>query len=54
MENINNLQSPLINEGLNQEEIKARVELGLINKKSKGSSKTIVGIIFSNIFTFLT
>ncbi len=52
MENINNLQSPLINEGLNREEIKARVELGLINKKSKGSSKTIVGIIFSNIFTF--
>lgn len=52
MENNNNLKSPLINEGLNQEEIKQRIELGLVNKKSKGSSKTITGIIFSNIFTF--
>lgn len=52
MENNNNLNSPLLKVGLNQEEIKQRIELGLINKKSKGSSKTITGIIFTNIFTF--
>ncbi len=52
MDENNNLKSPLLTEGLSIKEVNERVALGLVNKKSKGSSKTVLGIIFSNIFTF--
>ena len=38
--------------GLSSDEVLEKVELGQTNKISKGSSKTIPSIIFSNIFTF--
>lgn len=38
--------------GLTKEEVAKRIELGQTNETPKGSTKTIGGIIFSNIFTF--
>ena len=40
-----------LKKGLTDEQVKTRVEEGLVNKIDKGSTKTIPHIIFSNIFT---
>ena len=37
--------------GLTDEQVKTRIEEGLVNNVGKGSTKTITHIIFSNIFT---
>ncbi|CCV64863.1 H+ transporting ATPase, P-type ATPase [Alteracholeplasma palmae J233] len=44
--------NPEIEKGLKYEEVEQRQLAGMINKIEKGSSKTIGGIIFSNVFTF--
>ncbi len=41
-----------LTKGLTTKEINKRIELGLTNKTSKGSTKTIKRIVFTNIFTF--
>lgn len=40
-----------INKGLSDEQVLEREEQGLINKVKTGSKKTILGILFSNIFS---
>lgn len=40
-----------LKKGLSDEQVKTRIEEGLVNKVGKGSTKTIPHIIFSNIFT---
>lgn len=44
--------NPDIDKGLTLEDVEARVMAGAVNDTSTGSSKTIVGILVSNIFTF--
>lgn len=41
-----------IDVGLSNDEVLKRIELGQTNETSKGSTKTIGSILFSNIFTF--
>ncbi len=43
---------PLVNMGLSAEQVKQRTEQGLLNVDYTKHGKSIVGIIFSNIFTF--
>lgn len=52
MEDNIKLTSPPLKEGLTSLEVQERVTLGYDNKTPKGSSKTVLGIILSNIFTF--
>lgn len=47
-----NRYNPEIELGLSHDEAEARKIAGFYNKVKKGSSKSIPGIIFSNIFTF--
>lgn len=44
--------NPDIDKGLTLPEVEARLMAGFVNKVSSGSSKTIVNILFTNIFTF--
>jgi len=44
--------NPDIDKGLTLPEVEARLMAGYANEVSTGSSKTILGIIFSNLFTF--
>ena len=44
--------NPDHNIGLTHDEVEARRAAGLYNKIKKGSSKSIIGILFTNIFTF--
>lgn len=44
--------NPDVTKGLTSEDVEARLLVGLVNKVSKGSTKTISQIFISNIFTF--
>lgn len=44
--------NPDIDKGLTLPEVEARLMAGYVNKVSTGSSKTVLNILFSNIFTF--
>jgi len=46
------LHPPSLKEGLTKEDVNIRKQLNYVNKTAKGSSKTVLGIILTNIFTF--
>ena len=46
------LHPPSLKEGLTKEHVNIRKQLSYLNKTTKGSSKTVLGIILTNIFTF--
>jgi len=47
-----NRYNPDMNKGLTTDEVEARMLAGFYNKIKKGSTKSIPGIIFTNLFTF--
>lgn len=44
--------SPTVEQGLSHDEVAARIEQGLVNVDMTKKGKSILGIIFSNVFTF--
>lgn len=44
--------NPDVDKGLSLDEVEARIMAGLVNNTNAGSSKTIISILFTNIFTF--